>query len=169
MLMQSVYRDRHGRSITHKDRANAYRETSAGRRRTNLLEDRIGIRSSHSSNWSTTHHGRFCVHSRGSAIVTHTMTDTLSPAERSAHMRRIRKTDTKPELAVRRAAHRLGHRFRLHRRDLPGTPDLVFPRLRKVILVHGCFWHQHPGCRLARTPAANTPAMSASVPRPIPA
>lgn len=67
-------------------------------------------------------------------------------------MRRIRKTDTKPELAVRRAAHRLGYRFRLHRRDLPGTPDLVFPRLRKVILVHGCFWHQHPGCRLARTP-----------------
>ena len=67
-------------------------------------------------------------------------------------MRRITKTDTKPELAVRRAAHRLGYRFRLHRRDLPGTPDLVFPRLRKVILVHGCFWHQHVGCRLARQP-----------------
>ena len=67
-------------------------------------------------------------------------------------MRRITKTDTKPEFAVRRAAHRLGYRFRLHRRDLPGTPDLVFPRLRKVILVHGCFWHQHVGCRLARQP-----------------
>lgn len=67
-------------------------------------------------------------------------------------MRRIRKTDTSPELAVRRLAHCLGYRFRLYRRDLPGTPDLVFPRLRKVIFVHGCFWHQHSGCRLARKP-----------------
>lgn len=80
------------------------------------------------------------------------MTDRLSPQERSAHMRRIRKTDTKPELVVRRAAHRLGYRFRLHRRDLPGTPDLVFPRLHRIIFVHGCFWHQHSGCRLARKP-----------------
>ena len=67
-------------------------------------------------------------------------------------MRRIRKTDTKPEMNVRRAAHRLGYRFRLHRRDLPGTPDMVFPRLRKVVMVNGCFWHQHDGCRLARKP-----------------
>ena len=67
-------------------------------------------------------------------------------------MRRIRKTDTQPEMRVRRAAHSLGYRFRLHRRDLPGTPDLVFPRLNKVVHVHGCFWHQHPGCRLARLP-----------------
>ena len=67
-------------------------------------------------------------------------------------MRRIRKTDTKPELLVRRLAHALGFRFRLHRRDLPGTPDLAFLRLRKVIFVHGCFWHQHAGCRLARLP-----------------
>jgi DNA mismatch endonuclease (patch repair protein) len=80
------------------------------------------------------------------------MPDRLSPEARSAHMRRIRKVDTKPELRVRRLAHRLGYRFRLHRRDLPGTPDLVFPRLRKAILVHGCFWHQHPGCRLACAP-----------------
>lgn len=80
------------------------------------------------------------------------MPDRLSPEERSAHMRRIRKVDTKPELAVRRIAHHLGYRFRLHRRDLPGCPDLVFPRLRKIILVHGCFWHQHPGCSLARPP-----------------
>jgi DNA mismatch endonuclease (patch repair protein) len=58
-------------------------------------------------------------------------------------MRRIRKVDTKPELIVRRVVHRLGHRYRLHRRDLPGTPDLVFPAKQKVILVHGCFWHQH--------------------------
>lgn len=67
-------------------------------------------------------------------------------------MRSIRKTDTRPELIVRRAAHALGFRFRLHRRDLPGTPDLVFPRRGKVILVHGCFWHQHPGCRFSRQP-----------------
>ena len=83
------------------------------------------------------------------------MTDRLSPEERSAHMRRIRKVDTKPELIVRRIAHRLGYRFRLHRRDLPGTPDLVFPRLRKVIFVHGCFWHQHD-CHLgAKQPSTN--------------
>src|SRR5262245_31053378 len=73
----------------------------------------------------------------------------------SARMRRIRKIDTKPEMVVRQLAHRLGFRFRLHRRDLPGTPDLVFPRLRKVIFVHGCFWHQHD-CRLgAKQPSAN--------------
>jgi DNA mismatch endonuclease (patch repair protein) len=67
-------------------------------------------------------------------------------------MRLIRKVNTKPELRVRQVAHALGFRFRLHRKDLPGTPDVVFPRLRKVILVNGCFWHQHPGCRLARLP-----------------
>ena len=74
----------------------------------------------------------------------------------SCRMRRIRKTDTKPEMIVRRLAHGLGFRYRLHRRDLPGTPDLVFPRLRKVILVHGCFWHQHD-CPLGRKqPSTNT-------------
>lgn len=80
------------------------------------------------------------------------MTDRLSPEARSAHMRRIRKTDTTPERIVRREVHSLGFRFRLHRRDLPGTPDLLLPRLRKAILVHGCFWHQHADCRLARIP-----------------
>ena len=80
------------------------------------------------------------------------MPDRLTPEARSAHMRRIRKVDTKPELAVRQTAHALGFRYRLHRRDMPGTPDLVFPRLRRVILVHGCFWHQHEGCKLARMP-----------------
>lgn len=70
-------------------------------------------------------------------------------------MRRIRKTDTAPEMTVRRLCHRLGYRYRLHRGDLPGTPDLVFPRLHKVIFVHGCFWHQHD-CRLGRKqPSAN--------------
>jgi DNA mismatch endonuclease (patch repair protein) len=78
--------------------------------------------------------------------------DRLSETERSAHMRRIRKVDTKPEIVVRKIAHALGLRFRLHRRDLPGTPDIVFPRHRKVVQVHGCFWHQHEGCRLARQP-----------------
>ena len=67
-------------------------------------------------------------------------------------MRRIRKTNTQPELAVRRLAHAMGYRFRLHRGDLAGTPDLVFPGRRKIVFVHGCFWHQHEGCRLARRP-----------------
>lgn len=58
-------------------------------------------------------------------------------------MARIRKVNTKPEIVVRSLAHRMGYRFRLHRRDLPGTPDLTFPSLRKVIFVHGCFWHRH--------------------------
>lgn len=76
-------------------------------------------------------------------------------AELSARMRRTRKTDTKPELLVRRLVHSLGFRYRLHRRDLPGPPDLVFPRLHKVIFVHGCFSHQHD-CPLGRKqPSAN--------------
>ena len=70
-------------------------------------------------------------------------------------MAAIRSKDTAPELLVRRSAHRLGYRFRLHRRDLPGKPDLVFPRLRKAIFVHGCFWHQHADCREGRVPGTN--------------
>ncbi|MBI2423555.1 MAG: DNA mismatch endonuclease Vsr [Candidatus Hydrogenedentes bacterium] len=82
------------------------------------------------------------------------MADKLTPAERSENMRRIASKNTSPELAVRSAAHRLGYRFRLHRKDLPGKPDLVFPRLGKVIFVHGCFWHQHKkaACKDARLP-----------------
>jgi DNA mismatch endonuclease (patch repair protein) len=71
-------------------------------------------------------------------------------------MRRIRSANTKPEMVVRSLAHRLGYRFRLHRRDLPGCPDLVFPSKRKVILVHGCFWHQHLRCVDGRLPKSNT-------------
>ena len=71
-------------------------------------------------------------------------------------MRRVRAADTKPELCVRRMAHALGFRFRLHRRDLPGTPDLVFPSSRKVIFVHGCFWHRHRGCSRTTTPKTRT-------------
>ena len=78
--------------------------------------------------------------------------DTLTPAERSARMALVRAKDTKPELMVRRFVHGMGYRYRLHRRDLPGTPDMVFPGRGKVIFVHGCFWHRHARCALARLP-----------------
>jgi DNA mismatch endonuclease (patch repair protein) len=78
--------------------------------------------------------------------------DSLSTARRSANMSRIRSKDTKPELLIRRMLHGLGYRYSLHRRDLPGVPDLVFPSRKKVILVHGCFWHQHKGCSDGRPP-----------------
>jgi DNA mismatch endonuclease (patch repair protein) len=79
---------------------------------------------------------------------------SVTPDQRSALMSRIRGKDTGPEMAVRRQAHLWGFRFRLHRHDLPGRPDLVFPRLRKAVLVHGCFWHHHsdPSCRNATLP-----------------
>jgi DNA mismatch endonuclease Vsr len=74
------------------------------------------------------------------------------PDARRRVMQANRPRDTAPELLVRRMLHRMGYRFRLHRWDLPGRPDLVFPGRRVVIQVHGCFWHQHPGCRHARVP-----------------
>lgn len=80
------------------------------------------------------------------------MSDTLTPAERSEHMSRIRAKNTGPEMRVRRLAHALGYRYRLHQAGLPGKPDLVFRKRRAVIFVHGCFWHQHEGCRLQRQP-----------------
>ena len=80
------------------------------------------------------------------------MTDIVDREKRSEIMSRIRGRDTGPEMTVRRIAHRLGFRFRLHRRDLPGSPDLVFPKHRAVIMVHGCFWHRHPGCKYASSP-----------------
>lgn len=70
-------------------------------------------------------------------------------------MAKIRAKNTKPEIEVRKAAHSLGFRFRIHRKDLPGNPDIVFPRLRKIILVHGCFWHRHAGCKYTYTPKSN--------------
>ena len=79
------------------------------------------------------------------------MTDILTPLERSVLMGRIRGGDTKPELFVRRALHALGYRFRTHVRSLPGRPDVVFSRRRKVVFVHGCFWHRH-GCGKTYTP-----------------
>lgn len=80
------------------------------------------------------------------------MADSLTPEARSRNMAKIRGRDTGPEMRVRRAAHALGLRFRLYRRQLPGTPDLVFPGRRVALFVHGCFWHRHPGCRFATTP-----------------
>jgi DNA mismatch endonuclease (patch repair protein) len=80
--------------------------------------------------------------------------DNETSAQRSKQMSRIRSKHTEPELLVRRLVHGMGYRYRLHRRDLPGSPDLVFPSRHKVILVHGCFWHRHPdpSCPLTRTP-----------------
>ena len=80
------------------------------------------------------------------------MTDIVDSRTRSEMMSRVRGRDTGPELVIRRIAHRLGFRFRLHCKHLPGTPDIVFPRYRAVILVHGCFWHRHPGCIHASSP-----------------
>jgi DNA mismatch endonuclease (patch repair protein) len=78
-----------------------------------------------------------------------------TPEARSRIMRAVRSRDTVPEMAVRRLAHRLGYRFRVCRKDLPGCPDIVFPRLRKVVFVHGCFWHGHDCARGARVPKGN--------------
>lgn len=78
--------------------------------------------------------------------------DRITPERRSRNMARIRATDTAPEMAVRRLVHSLGFRYRLHTAALPGKPDLVFRRRRCVVFVHGCFWHQHPGCRRSFVP-----------------
>jgi DNA mismatch endonuclease (patch repair protein) len=82
--------------------------------------------------------------------------DRISPEHRSWNMSRIRGRDTKPEVAVRSILHRLGLRFRLHRGDLPGRPDIVLTRHRTVVLVHGCFWHRHARCQFAYSPKSNT-------------
>ncbi|CAN7505210.1 very short patch repair endonuclease [Acidovorax sp. LjRoot38] len=81
------------------------------------------------------------------------MTDVVSPAVRSAMMAGIRGKNTKPEMLVRKALFAAGYRFRLHRKDLPGSPDIVLPGRKVAIFVHGCFWHAHQGCRLAKLPA----------------
>lgn len=80
------------------------------------------------------------------------MVDRLTPERRYWLMSRVGPKNTAPEMRVRRAAHAVGLRFRLHRKDLPGTPDLVFPKHRVALFVHGCFWHRHPGCRKASVP-----------------
>ena len=83
------------------------------------------------------------------------MTDIVDPATRSRMMAGIRNRDTAPERVIRQELYRLGIRYRLHNGKLPGRPDIVISRLRTVIFVHGCFWHRHPGCRLAYTPKSN--------------
>jgi len=81
--------------------------------------------------------------------------DVFTPDKRAQIMRRIGGRDTKPEIRVRSLLHAMGYRFRLCRRDLPGKPDIVLPRFKTVVLVHGCFWHGHPGCRRATIPTTN--------------
>ena len=83
------------------------------------------------------------------------MTDTVSPEVRSRIMAQVKSKGMKPEMQVRRLLHGLGYRYRLHRKDLPGRPDLVFPSRRKVVFVNGCFWHKHAGCPRVRIPATN--------------
>lgn len=80
------------------------------------------------------------------------MADRISQEHRSWNMSRIRGQDTKPEKIVRSILHRMGYRFRLYQRNLPGRPDLVLPKHRTVIFVHGCFWHRHRRCKYAYTP-----------------
>ncbi|WP_080417161.1 very short patch repair endonuclease [Burkholderia ubonensis] len=84
------------------------------------------------------------------------MVDFLSRSERSERMAKIRGKDTCPELTLRRILHRAGFRYRLHNSKLPGRPDIVLPRYRSVVFVHGCFWHHHEGCRIATIPKSNT-------------
>ena len=91
--------------------------------------------------------------------------DIVTPEKRSLMMGGIRGKNTKPEMVVRRALHALGFRFRLHRKDLPGSPDLVLPKHRKVVFVHGCFWHGHE-CRAGRNrPASQKPYWEAKLER----
>jgi len=84
------------------------------------------------------------------------MADTISAERRSWNMSRIRGRDTGPEMRLRSLMHRAGFRFRLHGKDLPGKPDIVLPKYRTAIFVHGCFWHRHEGCRNATTPSTRT-------------
>ena len=80
------------------------------------------------------------------------MPDNISKLHRSWNMSKIRSKDTKPELRVRSVLHQMGYRFRLHKKNLPGTPDIVLSKYHTVIFVHGCFWHRHRGCRFAYNP-----------------
>lgn len=90
------------------------------------------------------------------------MADRLSPDQRRLNMSRVRAKNTGPEMMVRALLHRAGFRFRLHRRDLPGCPDMILPRFRAAIFVHGCFWHGH-NCSLFRMPATRTDFWSAKI------
>ncbi len=83
------------------------------------------------------------------------MTDIFSKQKRSQIMSKISGKNTKPEITIRKIAHSLGYRFRLHKKDLPGKPDIVFPRYKKVIFVNGCFWHGHKNCTRSKLPTTN--------------
>ena len=93
------------------------------------------------------------------------MIDRLAPAERAKLMARVKGKDTNPERMVRSLIHRMGYRFRLHRKDLPGRPDIVLPRHKKIIFVHGCFWHQHSGCARSKRPASRPEFWNAKLDR----
>lgn len=82
--------------------------------------------------------------------------DRHTPEQRHRNMAAVKGKNTKPEIAVRKLLHKLGYRFRLHRKDLPGNPDIVLPKHKTVIFIHGCFWHRHTGCKYASTPSSNT-------------
>ena len=92
------------------------------------------------------------------------MADRVTKEERSRIMALVKSKDTSPEMKVRRAVHQAGYRFRLHRSDLPGSPDLVLPRHRMAVFVHGCFWHWH-GCRRSRMPQTNRVYWQAKIQR----
>lgn len=83
------------------------------------------------------------------------MADNRTPAERRKNMQAVKSKNSAAEIKVRKLCHRMGYRFRPHRKDLPGTPDLIFPKLRLCLFVRGCFWHQHPGCKKATLPTTN--------------
>lgn len=104
----------------------------------------------HASLIRATHHGPTLA-----CTMAERSTDIYTKEKRSAVMARVRAKNTAPELQVRSALHRLGYRFRLHRKELPGIPDIVLPKYRTVIFVHGCFWHQHPQCKKATLPKQN--------------
>lgn len=84
------------------------------------------------------------------------MVDFLTPEERSERMSRIKSSHTRPEVTLRKVLHGLGLRYRLNGANLPGKPDLIFPRFKTVVFVHGCFWHRHSNCNIATTPKSNT-------------
>ncbi|MFA7184157.1 MAG: DNA mismatch endonuclease Vsr [Victivallales bacterium] len=82
--------------------------------------------------------------------------DNVSSKQRSINMSRVKGKNTRPEMTIRSLLHKMGYRFRLHNKKLPGNPDIILPKYKTIIFVHGCFWHQHEGCRKATIPQTNT-------------
>lgn len=95
------------------------------------------------------------------------MPDVFDREKRSWIMSRVSGKDTKPEMVVRRMIHAMGYRYRLHARDLPGRPDIVLPKHKKVVFVHGCFWHGHPGCKRSDRPTSNAEFWNTKIDRNI--